>query len=129
MTKSRIAGLSLAIALTLSATVAAAQRIFADFNGPWNVTVQGPQGPMNSVLTIKQHGDTLSGVFESELGTAPINGMAKGDSIKFVFALDAGGQQMSLQATAALKDKDNLNGVIEAAGMGGFPFTATRKAP
>ena len=133
MIKQRITRLSLALALTLGAVTAAAtataQRMFADFSGGWNVTVQGPQGPMNSVLNLKQKGDTVSGTFESELGTAAINGLAKGDSLKFVFALDAGGQQLSLQATATLKDKDNLNGVIEAAGMGGFPFTATRKAP
>ena len=132
MTNKRIARLSLAFALTLGAVSAAAtataQRMFADFSGGWNVSVQGPQGPMNSTLNLKQKGDTISGTFESELGTAAVNGLAKGDSIKFVFALDAGGQQLSLQATAALKDKDNLAGAIDAAGMGSFPFTATRKA-
>ena len=39
-----------------------------------------------------------------------------------------GGQQLSIQVTGALKDKDNLAGTIEVIGMGaGFPFTATRK--
>lgn len=129
MSKQRFARLSVLAALVLSAATASAQRIFADFAGAWNVTVQGPQGPMNSLLTLKQTGDTVSGEFESELGKAAVSGMTKGDSIKFSFNLDAGGQQIALQATAALKDKDNLAGVIEAAGMGGFPFAATRKQP
>lgn len=127
MTRQRFTRFSVVAALVLSAATASAQHLFADFAGAWNVTVQGPQGPMNSLLTLKQTGDTVSGDFESELGKAAVSGMVKGDSIKFAFSLDAGGQQLSLQATAALKDKDNLNGVIEAAGMGGFPFSATRK--
>jgi hypothetical protein len=53
--------------------------------------------------------------------------MVKGDSIKLAFGLDMGGQQLSLVVTGALKDKHNLGGVLVAAGMGGFPFTAARK--
>ena len=133
MTRQRLARYSVVAALMLAAvtafasSTASAQRLFASFTGAWNVTVQGPQGPMNSLLTLKQSGDTVSGQFESELGTAAVTGMTKGDSIKFSFSLDAGGQALSLQATAALKDADNLAGVIEAAGMGAFPFSATRK--
>ena len=33
----------------------------------------------------------------------------------------------SIQAIGALKDKDNLAGSLEVAGMGGFPFTAIKK--
>ena len=127
MTRQRIARLSVVAALFLGAATATAQRMLADFGGVWNVTVEGPQGPMNSQLTLKQTADTVSGEFESELGKAPVSGMVKGDSIKFSFGLDMGGQQISIQATGALKDKDNLAGSLEVAGMGGFPFTAVKK--
>ncbi|MBL0169778.1 MAG: hypothetical protein IPP90_03465 [Gemmatimonadaceae bacterium] len=127
MTRQRIARLSVVAALFFGAATATAQRILADFSGAWNVTVEGPQGPMNSMLTLKQTGDTISGEFQSEIGNAPVSGMVKGDSIKVSFGIDMGGQQLSLQVIGALKDADNLGGTIEAAGMGGFPFVATRK--
>jgi len=127
MTKNRFARLAAVGVLLFGAATAAAQHILADFAGTWNVTVEGPQGPMGSVLTLAQKGDTLSGKFSSEIGEAPVEGMVKGDSVKIAFGLDMGGQQLSLQIAGALKDPDNMAGVVEAVGMGGFPFTATRK--
>ena len=127
MTRQRITRLSVVVALFLGAATATAQRVLADFGGVWNVSVEGPQGTMNSVLTLKQTGDTVAGEFESELGKAAVSGMVKGDSIKFSFGLDAGGQQISIQGIGALKDTDNMAGTVEAAGMGGFPFSAARK--
>ena len=44
----RIASLSVIAALVVGAATATAQRILADFAGTWNVTIEGPQGPMNS---------------------------------------------------------------------------------
>ena len=124
----RIASLTVVAALMIGAATATAQRILADFSGVWNVTIDGPQGPMNSQLTLKQTADTVAGEFESELGKAPVSGMVKGDSIKFSFGIDMGGQQLSIQGTGALKDKDNMAGSVEAVGMGAaFPFAATRK--
>ena len=67
-----VAALMLAAVTALASSTASAQRLFASFTGAWNVTVQGPQGPMNSLLTLKQSGDTVSGQFESELGTAAV---------------------------------------------------------
>ena len=125
----RIASLSVIAALVVGAATATAQRILADFAGTWNVTIEGPQGPMNSQLTLKQTADTVAGEISSEqIGKAPVTGMVKGDSIKFSFGIDMQGQQLSIQGTGALKDKDNLAGMIEVVGMGAsFPFSAARK--
>jgi hypothetical protein len=129
MTRQRIARLTVVAALFVTAATAAAQRMFADFSGAWNVTVEGPSGPMNSLLTLKQKGDTVSGDFESELGKAAVNGLVKGDTMRFVFALDMQGQAINIQATGIMKDKDNVAGNLEVVGMGGFPFTAVKKQP
>src|SRR6188508_3309259 len=64
----RIASLSVIAALVIGAATAGAQRILADFSGTWNVTIEGPQGPMNSQLSLKQTADTISGEFSSEIG-------------------------------------------------------------
>jgi hypothetical protein len=125
----RIASLSVVVALTIGAATATAQRILADFTGTWGVTIEGPQGAMLSQLTLKQTADTVAGEIASDqIGKAPVSGMVKGDSIKFSFGVDMQGQQLSIQAVGALKDKDNLAGTIEVIGMGAsFPFSAARK--
>lgn len=127
MTKTRFARLSAVAAVVLIAATAGAQRMFADFAGVWNVTIQGPSGPMNSTLNLKQKGDTITGDTESELGKAAVQGLARGDTLRFVFSLDMQGQAINVQASAVLKDKDTMNGNFEVVGMGGFPFEATRK--
>ncbi len=127
MTTQRFARLAVVGALLIGAATATAQRVLADLSGTWSVSVEGPQGPMLSELSLTQKGDTVSGKFMSEIGEAPVSGMVKGDSVKMAFGLDMGGQQMEIQITGALKDKDNMGGTVEAVGMGGFPFTATRK--
>lgn len=123
----KFAGLSLAAALMFGAATAAAQHLLADFGGTWNVTVDGPQGPMNSQLTLKQLADSVSGEFESELGKAPVRGKTKGDTLWFGFAVDMGGQPLVIQGSGVLSNKTSINGSLDVAGMGAFPFRATKK--
>ncbi len=123
----RIARLAATAALLLSAGTAAAQVLLADFSGGWNVVVEGPQGPMSSTLTLSQTGDSVAGKFESEVGSASVKGSVKGDSLRIAFQLDAGGQMLDLEGVGALKEGERLEGKIIAAGMGEFPFAATRQ--
>lgn len=122
-----LARLAVGAALLLSAGTAAAQLLFADFSGGWNVVVEGPQGPMSSTLTLTQTGDSVAGKFDSEIGSAPVKGSVRGDSLYIAFSLDAGGQMLDLEGVGALKEGERLEGKIIAAGMGEFPFTATRQ--
>ena len=38
-----------------------------------------------------------------------------------------GGQMLDIRVAGILKDKDNINGQVEAGGMGVFPFSAKRQ--
>lgn len=120
----RLSAIVLTAAIAASTMAAAA---LADFSGAWDVVVDGPQGAMASSLTLEQKSDSISGMFESEVGSAKVAGFAKGDSLFLAFAIDAGGQMINLTGIAALKDKTNLDGKIVAEGMGEFPFRAKRK--
>ena len=120
----RFSAVVLAGTIALS-TLAAAS--FANFTGAWDVVVNGPQGAMASTLTLEQKSDSISGMFESEVGSAKVAGFAKGDSLFLAFAIDAGGQMINLTGIGALKDKDNLEGKIVAEGMGEFPYSAKRR--
>lgn len=121
-----------AAALTLiaaSATVAvAAPRLLADFAGKWAVTVVGPDGSTQpSTMTVMQKADSVSGTIETPLGIAPMRGVAKGDSLRFTFQLDLNGQAMVINGAGVLKDKDNVNGMLDVSGMGRMSFSAVRK--
>ncbi|WP_396215227.1 hypothetical protein [Gemmatimonas sp.] len=115
--------------LAVSASLAvAAPRILADVTGKWNVTIATPDGgTQSSVMTVTQKSDSLSGSIESQLGTAPMAGVVKGDSVKFAFQLDMGGQALIINGAGVLKDKDNMTGALDVSGMGVLPFTAVRQ--
>jgi hypothetical protein len=38
-----------------------------------------------------------------------------------------GGQQLVINGVGAIKDKDNMNGALDVAGLGVMPFTAVRQ--
>lgn len=127
MTLLRRALASVALLSVAASAAVAAPRLFADLTGKWNVTVATPDGTQPSLMTLTQKGDSISGTLESQLGAAPVAGVVKGDSVKFAFQLDLGGQQLLINGAGAMKDKDNMNGVLDVAGMGVMPFTAVRQ--
>ena len=127
MSRTRFAVTAAVVMISLSAITATAQRMFADVSGKWTFTVDAPNGQTNSLATFKQEGDALTGTLEIEqMGTRPLTGSVKGDTIRFAFTIDMGGQIAEIQSTGVLKDKDSLAGQMELAGMGAFPFSAKR---
>lgn len=114
----------LALSGILSLTAA---RLLADFGGTWDVTVDGPQGPVNSVMTLAQKGDSISGKFESEVGSGQVVGVVRGDTLDIGFGLSIEGQALTISGLATLKEKDRLEGKMVVSGMGEFPFAGTRQ--
>lgn len=112
------------VAVTASVATAA---VLADLTGKWTFNVVTPQGAQPSTVTITQKADSISGTLESPLGSAPLAGVVKGDSVKFAFQLDLGGQQIVINGAGVMKDKDNMEGAMDVAGMGVMPFTAARQ--
>lgn len=118
-----------AAALFVAATTAVAQRHFADVSGKWRVGVSMGDRTSESLLTVNQTGDALSGTIESqEAGSRPVQGMVKGDSVQFDFTIELQGNMLAIHADGVLKDKDNLSGqMVLPNGMGQFPFAAKRE--
>ena len=130
MSKSRFAALAAALLLSVTAAAAAAtaQRMFADVSGKWSFTAETPNGATTSLLTAKQSGDSLSGTLDIEqMGSRPVAGVVKGDTVRFWFSVDAGGQMLEIRGQGLLTDANNMAGQLELAGMGTFPFTAKRQ--
>lgn len=124
----RFARYAALVALVLAAGTAAAQALRADFSGSWKVTVDGPEGPLPSTLTLTQTNDSVKGRFESQVGTADVRGAVRGDTLSLAMSLDVNGQMIDLEGSGALKEPHRMDGKIIAVGMGEFPFSATRES-
>ena len=117
-------------ALLLAATTAAAaQRFLADVSGKWKVAITMNGSASESLVTLKQSGDTLSGVIESQqVGSRPLTGMVTGDTVRFQFSIDMQGSALEIRVGGLLKDKDSMEGeFVLPNGMGSFPFAAKRE--
>lgn len=119
--------LASAVLLCAVASVATAASIFADVTGKWNLTVSTPDGSQPAVMNVTQKNDSLSGSVETQLGTAPMTGTVSGDSVFFNFSLDMGGQALVIRGSAAVKEGDKIDGVLDVAGMGAIPFSGARE--
>lgn len=127
--RSFVRPLVLAVAVAAATATAYAQHAFADVSGKWRVQLSMGDRATESLLTLKQSGDTLSGTLESEqVGTRPLEGMVKGDTVRFNFSVDMQGNVLAIAVGGLLKDKDNMAGEFALPnGMGTFPFTAKRE--
>jgi len=117
--------------LFAATTAAAAQGLFADVTGKWNASVNTGGRVMESVVTLKQTGDSLSGTIESEGtgGSRELVGTVKSDTVRFGFSIEMQGNKIEILAGALLKDKDNMEGEMALPnGAGTFTFTAKRQA-
>ena len=63
--------------------------------GDWDVTVQSPQGTNTVLVTLKQDGEKLDGLFKSPLGELPFTGTLTGSDMKFTFTFPLTGSRSS----------------------------------
>lgn len=115
--------------LLVATTAAAAQHLLADVSGKWKASVNMGGNTSDSFITFKQSGDTLSGVIETEqAGTRPLHGTVSGDTVRFLFTIDAQGTAMEIRAGGLLRDKDSIEGAFVLPNdMGSFTFLAKRQ--
>ena len=127
----RFPKLFIAAALVAAAvsSVATAQRVLADLSGAWTLTVSLADRSSQSVVDWKQKGDSLSGTVELEnIGSRPIAGVVKGDTVRFNFTIDMQGQTMAINGSGIVRDKDTFDGeLMLPEGMGSFPYAGKRK--
>lgn len=118
--------ISLAVAsLVLSLTSAAwAQNSVA---GSWEITVNTPQGPQTSILTLKQDGDKLTGDLANQMGTIPATGTFSGGTVTVNTTVAVQGMNLDFIITGKVEG-DALNGTIKVGDFGEFPFTGKRAA-
>ena len=96
--------------------------------GTWEVVVDTPLGAQQMTMTVAVNGERADGTFGGALGTLPITGTAKTDSIEMTGALEIQGMSLQL-AISGRAAGDALSGKIKLGDFGEFPLTGKRAAP
>ena len=85
---------------------------FAQTNvaGDWDVTINSPQGANTVLVTFKQDGEKVSGIFKSPQGELPFEGGSiVGSDLKFAFTINVQGNSIVI----------SMNGKVDGAAMSG----------
>jgi hypothetical protein len=116
--------MTLLIAL-LAATPAFAQTTVA---GDWNVTVNSPQGSNTTLVTFKQDGEKISGVFKSQRGELPFEGgTLTGKELKFTFTIETQGMQLPITLAGTVADDGaTMTGKADFGGFAEGDWSAKR---
>ena len=116
---------SLAVsALILTAGVAAASEQ-TSVAGDWVLTVNGPQGTVDTDASFKQAGDKVTGTFSSQLGETNVEGTMSGSTLSLAFSVVTQNGPIDIRMTAEVAGSE-MKGTIDF-GMGTADFTGKKK--
>jgi hypothetical protein len=94
--------------------------------GKWNLSIQGPNGTLESGLDLKVDGKKLAGMITSQMGDAKIEGEIAADGkLTFWFTMDANGQSLNITFTGTQQKDGTLAGTFNF-GQGDMTWTGTR---
>ena len=93
--------------------------------GKWNMSLDGPQGPMSIALTLVVDGTRVTGTLSSQMGDTQLEGQWVDGTLSFSISFEGGGGAMQIGFVGKLKDDNNLAGTLSGP-MGELPWTAVR---
>jgi hypothetical protein len=110
-----VCGVMLTAGLSAQASVA----------GAWDLTINGPEGAITAVATLKQDGEKVTGSIESPQGTADLAGTLKGKVLNMSFTIPGPNGNLDIKVNGEV-DGASMKGIIDF-GMGMADFTAKKK--
>lgn len=93
--------------------------------GGWDLSINGPEGPISATCTLKQDGEKVSGTLESPQGTVNLAGEMKGKNLSMSFTLQTPQGNLDIKVTGEV-DGASMKGMIDF-GMGQADFTGKKK--
>ena len=111
----------LALGLIVSAPVFAQSGV----GGAWELSINGPEGPITATATLKQDGENVTGSIETPQGTAEMKGTFKGKALNMSFSIAGPNGNLDIKVTSEV-DGASMKGIIDF-GMGMADFTAKKK--
>lgn len=125
MTRARFI-VTLLVTLVLGTSAAPAQQKGVDVTGKWTFAVMTENGTGYPTIVLKQDGEKVTGTYDSSrMGTRPLEGTIKGDTIRLEMKGGAEGVPAFI-FVGVMVDKDNMKGELEMGGMGSASFTGKR---
>jgi len=94
-------------------------------DGKWNMSLDGPQGPMSIAMTLKVDGTRVTGTLISQMGETPLEGQYVDGVLSFGISFDGGGGSMQISFAGKLTDENTLAGSLSGP-MGDIPWSAVR---
>ncbi|MCC7031400.1 MAG: hypothetical protein IT179_01040 [Acidobacteria bacterium] len=117
-----LSSIALALSLALGAAAAAAQN---DVSGNWTLTINGPQGVIDSDATLKQDGEKVTGSFSGPAGDATVAGTMNGSTLALAFSVNTPEGVFDIKLSAEVNSTE-MKGTLDY-GMGVADFTGKRK--
>lgn len=96
-----------------------------NLSGAWDMSINGPQGPITAAAALKQDGEAVSGTFDSPQGTVPVKGTLKGKTLALTFSIDGPQGPLEVKVNGEVEG-EAIKGIIDF-GMGTADFTAAKK--
>lgn len=115
----------IAAAMTLVFTLGTGAFAQSNVSGAWDLSINGPEGPINSTCTLKQDGEKVTGTLESPAGTVNVTGQLKGKALSMNFQVQTPQGQLDIKVTGEV-DGATMKGMIDF-GMGQADFTGKKK--
>jgi hypothetical protein len=94
-------------------------------DGKWNMSLDGPQGPMSILVTFKVDGTKVTGTLSSQMGETTLEGQFADGVLNFGISFDGGGGTMQIAFAGKLTDENTMAGSLSGP-MGDIPWAATR---
>jgi hypothetical protein len=98
-----------------------------NISGVWAFAVETAAGSGTPTFTFKQDGESLTGTYKGQFGEAPLTGTVKGSAIKFTVKVNAQGQDITINYTGTIENKDSMKGNAAFGELGEGTWTAKRK--
>jgi hypothetical protein len=99
-----------------------------DVTGKWLFSVITQAGTGLPTVTLKQHGDSLTGHYSSQtLGEADLTGTIKDRKLSFTFRAEVQGTTLVVAYTGTVESNNALKGTVDLGGQASGTFTAKRQ--
>ena len=93
--------------------------------GDWTLTINGPQGTIDSDVTFTQDGDKVTGTMSGPQGESSVSGTLAGSALTFAFNVVTPNGPIDIKVTAEVAGAD-MKGTLDF-GMGTADFTGKKK--
>jgi len=118
----------LAFAVTTAVLLCGVRALAADepakVAGTWEMSSEGPNGPVTQTLTIQQDGATIKGTLTGRRGETPFEGTVAGNKVSFTIKRETPNGTFTIEYSATV-DGDAMKGTAHSE-RGGRDWTAKR---